>query len=366
MKRFLGSQGFITLVGVTAVAIVAAAAYLIAFDPLKRTVGYCAIMPDAIGLYPGNDVTMLGLPVGTVTGVRPENDSVRVTFDVDADHLLYGDVTATTVSDTILADRDLEVLGESESRVPWDERVCIDKTFTPKSISQTLEAFSDLADELTGHGDPAEQERLRIGVRTFDQATEGTGQRLNLLIKDLATALRQPDAAIGHLGEIIDAFSGIAESVALNWADIKLAVTRAPEGFDFVNSMWGHAVAIVDALLVILPWLDRIAHKYGRPILRGLDALVPKLTLLSAHIGSLRQLLEMIPAIVTAFEQFIDPVTGETKVTYAAPKVALPQADADHVCAVVNAVLPGRCGSSADGMAQVDLVPLVLGLAGAR
>lgn len=366
MKRFLGSQGFITLVGVAAIAIVAVAAYLIAFDPLKKTVGYCAIMPDSIGLYPGNDVTMLGLSVGTVNSVHPEGASVRVSFDIDADHPLYGEVTATTVSDTILADRDLEVLGDNKSRIPWDRGTCITKTFTPKSISQTLEAFSALADELTGHGDPAEKERLRNGVRAFDQSTEGTGPRLNQLIKDLGTALRQPDAAIGHIGDLIDAFGSIAESIAVNWGDIKIALTQAPEGFAFVNSMWNRTVQIVDALLVILPWFNTIAHKYGRPILRGLDALVPKLTLISANIGTLQQLLGMIPAVVTAFEQFIDPETGAAKVTYAAPKVALPQENADQICGVVNAVLPGRCASSADGMVNVDLMPLVLGLAGGQ
>ncbi|MBL1074246.1 MCE family protein [Nocardia sp. 2] len=366
MKRFLGSQGFITAAGVAVVALVTVAAYLIAFDPMKKTLGYCAVMPDSIGLYPGNDVTMLGLPVGTVTTVTPENGRVRVAFDVDADHPLRGRVIATTVSDTILADRDLEVLGDNTSDVPWDRNTCITETFTPKSISQTLEAFSTLADELTGHGDPAEQERLRTSVVVFDQATVGTGQRLNQLVKDLAEALKQPDAAIGNLGSLIDAFGSIAQSVAYNWGDIKTALTQAPEGFAFVNQMWDRAIQIVDALLVILPWFNTLSHKYGRQLLNGLDALVPKLKLLSAHIGTLKQVIEMIPPIVTAFEEFLDPATGQARITYAAPRVALPQDIADQVCTVVNAAAPGRCRTAADGLATVDLIPLVLGLAGAQ
>ncbi|QLY27576.1 MlaD family protein [Nocardia huaxiensis] len=366
MKRFLGSQGFITMMGVLAVALVALAAYVIAFDPAKKTLGYCAIMPDSIGLYPGNDVTMLGLPVGTVDSVTPENGKVRVEFEVQAEYPLRGEVTATTVSDTILADRDLEVLGDNDSGTQWDRNSCITKTFTPKSISQTLEAFSTLAEELTGHGDPAEQERLRNSVVVFDQATVGTGQRLNDLIKDLARALKQPDAGIVNLGELIDAFSSIAQSVAYNWGDIKLALTQAGEGFDFVNQMWDRTVQIVDSLLVILPWFDRISHKYGRSILNGLDALIPKLALVSANIGTLKQLIEMIPPIVTAFEELLDPATGQARITYAGPKVALPQEIADQVCTVVNIAAPGRCRNADGGLATVDLVPLVLGLAGAQ
>ncbi|WP_067707337.1 MlaD family protein [Nocardia yamanashiensis] len=366
MKRFLGSQGFVTAVGVAGVLLVVVAGYLLAFDPLRKTLAYCAIMPDSIGLYEGNSVTMLGIPVGSVTGVRPENGSVRVTFDIDAEHPLYGEVSATTVSDTIVADRSLEVVSDSKSRTRWDEKSCVTKTFTPKSLTQTLEAFSNLAEELTGHGDPAEQARLRDSVRSFDRATSGTGQKLNQLIKDLSTMLDRPDAAIGHLGGLLDAFASTVESVALNWGDIKVALTQGNEGLTFINAVWGRTVQIVDSLLVILPWFNTIAHKYGQSILNGLDAAVPKLQLLAAQVGSLRQLIEMIPAVVSAFQQFLDPQTGQARITYAAPRVSLAKENAEQVCAAVNALEPGKCRGADDGLASVDLVPLVLGLAGVR
>ncbi|MFE3189811.1 MlaD family protein [Nocardia sp. NPDC059240] len=366
MRRLFASQGFVTAAGVALAILVAVAGYLLTFDPMKKTIAYCAIMPDSIGLYPGNHVTMLGLPVGSVTGVTPENGTVRVRFTVDAAHPLHGAVSATTVSDTLVADRDLEVLGDNASPDRWPESTCITKTFTPKSITQTLEAFSTLAGRLNGDGDPGQANRLRDGVRALDQATSGTGPQLNQLIKDLGTALDHPDAAISHLGAALDAFAALASSVALNWDDIKVALTQANEGIGFINSVWGKTVDIVDSLLVIMPWFNTIAHKYGRSILNGLDAAVPKLQLLSAGIASLRQLLEMIPAVVSAFGQFVDPATGQVKVGYAPPRVQLPAETAGQVCAAVEALLPGHCRTADNGLASVDLVPLVLRAAGAR
>lgn len=366
MKRLFGSQGFVTAAGVGLIVLVAVVGYLLAFDPMKKTLAYCAIMPDAIGLYPGNHVTTLGIPVGSVTAVTPGNETVKVNFTVDAGHPLRGQVTATTISDTLVADRDLEVVGDSTSAQPWPESTCVTRTFTPKSITQTLRAFSGLAEQLDGNGDPAQQNRLRDGVQAFDRATAGTGAKLNQLIKDLGSALDHPDAAIGHLGAALDAFASLASSVSLNWGDIKVALTQAGEGLGFINSVWGSTVDIVDSLLVILPWFNTIAHKYGRSILNGLDAAVPKLKLLSAGIGSLQQLLEMIPAAVSAFGRFIDPQTGQVKVGYAPPRVALPQDTADRVCAAIDALAPGRCRNSGNGLAGVDLLPLVLGSAGAR
>lgn len=61
-----------------------AAAVLVAVAPVSscalRTGGddqkLCALMPDAIGLYPGNPVTQMGYRIGTVTAVSPEPTEV--------------------------------------------------------------------------------------------------------------------------------------------------------------------------------------------------------------------------------------------------------------------------------------------------
>ncbi|MFC9995173.1 MlaD family protein [Nocardia sp. NPDC127526] len=364
MKRVLGSQGFVTSIGVTLVALVAVVGYLLAFDPLKKTSAYCAIMPDAIGLYPGNQVTMLGIPVGTVRSITPENGSVRVDFDIEAGRPLRGEVVATTVNDTLVADRELEVLGEVEAPTDWDRDRCITKTFTPKSISQTLQAFTGLANELTADG--TEQTGIRDSVTAFEAATSGTGPKLNQLIKDLGDALRQPDAAIGHIGALLDSFAALSSSVALNWGDIKSMLLQVGPGIAFINEVWVDTVKLIDSLLVVLPWLNTIAHKYGHDILNGIDETLPYLKLLSASIGSLQKIIDMIPPLAELFRQSADPETGQVRVTYASPKVALPQANAEQLCAAVNAVAPGRCRTAENGLATADLVPLVLGLAGAQ
>ncbi|MGW4846810.1 MlaD family protein [Nocardia brasiliensis] len=354
-----------TGLAVALIAAVAAGAYLVVFDPMKKTVAYCAILPDSIGLYPGNNVTVRGVPVGSVSTVEPENGSVRVVFDLDVDRALRGDVVATTVSATLLADRDLEVLGDPAADKAWDPGACITKTFTPKSITETLRAFSDLANQLTGQGDPADRNHIRDSIQAFQQATAGTGPQLNKLIHDLGAALSRPDAAIGHLGNLIDAFAALAQSAAANWPDIKTMLLQAAPGITLVNDVWGYTVQIIDSLLAIFPMFNDIARKYGRDILNGLDELVPYLRLLSADLATLQQIVDMIPAIVEAFRQSVDPETGRVELTYAAPKVALPPEVADQVCTAVNAATPGRCRNASGGLASVDLAPLIFGMAGA-
>ncbi|QIS13042.1 MlaD family protein [Nocardia arthritidis] len=364
MKRVLASPGFVTVVGAVLSAVVAVAGYLVVYDPVKPKLAYCALMPDAVGLYPGNHVTMLGVTVGSVTAIRAEGRSVRVDFTVDAAHPLRGDPSATTVSDTLVADRNLAVLGESGG-APWVASRCLTKTFTPKSISETLQGFSDLAAQLGGGDNPAEQTRIRDSVAALQSATAGTGPKFNALVRDLANALRKPDAAIDNIGALIDSVSAIGNSMAVNWESIKTVVTLLNTALGFINELWDTTVKWIDSLLVIMPWLNRLAREYGRPLLGALDGAVPGLRLLAAHVGTLQDLVNMLPPLVDSFQSVIDPVTGWPRITYAAPKVAVPRDQADQVCAAIDAVAPGRC-AGADAMSPAGLIPMVLGMVGAR
>ncbi len=363
--RVLASRGFVTMAGLLLTGVLAVAAYFVAFQPTKKMLSYCADMPDAIGLYAGNHVTMRGMTVGTVTALEPTGGRVRVEFEIDADHPLYGPTSATTVADTVVADRNLAVLDDPTATIPHRGEDCITQTFTPKSITETLTAFFDVASHL-GSGTEARDQPIRAGVDALNKAVAGTGPRLNELIDSLGSAMRAPDAAIGHLGELLDAVGSLAGSIQANWGDIKTMLVQFAPGLTLINNVWDQVVQLIDSLLVLLPWLNRLTVKYGGALLNGLDATIPYIRWIGANVGSLQQLVNMVPVIVGAFSQAIDPVTGRVRVDYATPRVQLPQPDSAAVCAAINAVMPDRCRTAANGLADIDAAALVLGLGGAR
>ncbi|AYF79409.1 MCE family protein [Nocardia yunnanensis] len=362
LRRLFASRGLVSLLGALVVATVVAVAAIVMWQPMQKRIAYCAIMPDAIGLYVGNDVSLRGIKVGEVTGIRAQGTGIRVDFRIDADHPLRGDVTVTTVSDTIVADRRLAVNGGKGP--DWQPGTCITKTATPKSITQTLDALAKLADQLDGGDDPAQHGRISAAVAEFDKATAGTGPKLNDIITQLAGALRSPDTSIAHLGALIDTMTSLSKSVADGWGDLRTMLAGLSPVLQLVNQVWGQVVQIVNSIVVILPMFNDITTKYGGPILELLDKTVPFLDLAAAHVGSLQQLIDMIPVAAQGFREVTDPQTGRLMVSYAAPRVALAQPDAEQVCAAVNALAPGRCAKADGGLASVDLSALVLGLAG--
>ncbi|MCU1646251.1 MAG: mce2D [Nocardia sp.] len=365
MTRMLGSRAFMSVAGVVVLVAVTLFGYLIAFDPIAKTRGYCAIMPDGVGLYAGNHVTLRGIPVGTVTRIEPQGQAVRVDFTVAAAHPLRGMVSATTVSGTLVADRNLAVLSDGKAADGWNPDQCITRTLTPKSMTQTLNALAKLSGELTGGTDATQQDQVRDGIAALDTATAGAGPKFNRLIKDLGTALSTPDAAIGHIGALVDTLNSLSASVSGGWGDIKTMLTRFASVLSQLNDqVLGPAAQLIAGLATDLPMLNEVTTTLGGAILQGLDATVPSLRWIAANIGSLQEIITMIPPLAAAVRRSADPESGKPVLTYVSPNVALAQGDTDQLCGAIDAVAPGRCTAGAP--LKMPLAQLVLGLAGAR
>ncbi|WP_067686440.1 MlaD family protein [Nocardia jejuensis] len=366
LARLLGSRALMSAT-VILTLVTAGAVVLKISDPTPATRGYCAEMPDAIGLFTGSAVTVMGIAVGEVTDIELDGAAVRVRFTVRADRTLPEDVGAVTVSDTLVADRKLALIGAEPTGPGWNPGRCITRTVTPKSMSATFDALAQVADQLNSAEDPAQRDALGSGLDALDRATTGTGGQINSLIDQLADALAAPDAAIGHLGQLLDAVAELAHRARNGWGQVRETVTGLPQTFDDINVIaFPPIIDLVDALSKLLPQINDVVMMLGSPALRSLRS-VPNLSrLLSAGVGSLAQLIAMVPAIAGGFATAADPVTGGTIIGYAAPKLALAQPQTQQICAGIEALTAQRCPISDDGAVTVPTVAALLAAVSAR
>ncbi|HET6818359.1 MAG TPA: MCE family protein [Mycobacteriales bacterium] len=72
----------------------------------KKAIAY---FPLAVHLYPGSDVDVLGVKVGTVTSVTPQATRVKVVMEYDASRRIPAGATATVDEPTLVADRVIEL-----------------------------------------------------------------------------------------------------------------------------------------------------------------------------------------------------------------------------------------------------------------
>ncbi|MFD5177998.1 MlaD family protein [Nocardia sp. NPDC058379] len=359
-KSILGSRGLMSA-AVVVVVVLAGALGLRLSTPNPPMRAYCADMPDSIGLYEGSAVTVLGVPVGRVTGISVVGASARVEFTVRADRRLPLEVGAVTVSDTLIADRRLALIGDEPAGPGLSPGTCITKTLTPKSLSQTFDALAGLADQLDGAGDPAQRTAVGAGLDALDRATAGTGDQINDMILALSRALSAPDAAIGHIGELLDALSALAQRARHGWAQVETTVSGLPQTFDdIVTIAFPPIIQIVATLAELLPQLNDVVMMFGSPALRAVDS-VPELSrMIAAGVSSLADVIAKTPVLATGFAGAIDPVSGQLTIGYAPPKLALAQLDSARICAAVQAVTGQVCATSADGTVTIPALPVLL------
>lgn len=375
LQRVVGSRGFISIAGVVVAAMVVATG-LVVYQRLDKQIAYCAIMPDAVGLYQGNDVLVRGVKVGTVRGIRPDGIAVRVDFDVDAAYPLRGNVIATTVSDTIVADRHLAVQGGQGSE--WESGRCITETVTPKSLTQMMNAVTKVATDLQSGADPAQRHSIERALAGIDNATEGTGAQFNDNLMQLAASLRTPGTTAAHIGALIDSITALSQSVANGWGNLREMLNGFAPILQLVNEIWVQVVAIIASLTKILPWFTDVTSSYGEPIMHLLEDAVPYIHWLAQDVPALQNYSRLAPAISWALRKF--GKSGRLGVNYFPPLVRLNQPDAERICSLLNAVdqprrihfhgpsgapIEGACFDYSNGQAKVNLVPLVLGMTGA-
>jgi virulence factor Mce-like protein len=105
---------------------------------------------DSVGLYPGNPVAVLGVPIGVVRSITPRGTHVTVELELDPAVPVPADVVAVTVSPSVVTDRRVELTPAYRDgpRLRSGELIPLDRTRTPVEIDRVLAAVDRLADGL--------------------------------------------------------------------------------------------------------------------------------------------------------------------------------------------------------------------------
>ncbi|ACU40428.1 MlaD family protein [Actinosynnema mirum] len=85
-------------------AVVGATALRWAFSGVENR-RVSALFASAVGLYPGSDVRVLGVRVGTVVAVEPRGRVVRVAVELDRRVPVPADARAVVVAPSVVGDR---------------------------------------------------------------------------------------------------------------------------------------------------------------------------------------------------------------------------------------------------------------------
>ncbi|WP_224866079.1 MCE family protein [[Mycobacterium] zoologicum] len=171
-------------------AALAAAVLLIVPQVGAKSMTVTAHFEDAIGLYEGNTVAVLGMPVGHVARITSEGDSVRVSLVLDQDVDIPADVHAVTVSTSILTDRHVELTPAYRGgpKLRDGDIISLGRTRTPVEFDRTLAMIDRLTVALRGDGQGAGPLSSLVSLGARIATTNGDDMKNSL--DQLSSALR--------------------------------------------------------------------------------------------------------------------------------------------------------------------------------
>jgi phospholipid/cholesterol/gamma-HCH transport system substrate-binding protein len=225
-------------------------------NPLGHHLKLSAEFSDSAGLFVGNDVGVLGVRVGHVTGIHPSGASVRVDMVItDPDVKIPADAEAVIVSRSVATDRYVELTPtySGGAELAAGSIIPLDRTRTPVDFDQVLTSLNNFSVGVSGSKDTAQAVRrfLRVGAQTFGP----NGPAMHHAILTLGAAVDGVDGQRQNVVQTMSALNHLASKLVTNrrlvqrFVDSVAGTTRllAKERGDFRRALvrLSHTVDVV-------------------------------------------------------------------------------------------------------------------------
>lgn len=322
---------------VTACIVVAAVTF-VGNATSKKQSSFCAYLSDSVGLYVGNPVTQMGYPIGTVSQIKPQPERARVEFDVDTDRPLPAGVEAVIRSKSLLADRSLELVGNYAAgpKLAGDQCISIDRTATPKSLSEITGSASDFLRALS----PEDTDSVASAVNGVDTALKGQGDSMNRLLKHAAGAMTSPDQMVADVGSIITDLAPFSTTTLDNWSTAKDVLAVLPQDLEVASDgLWEGVTTFIGGLGPLVADLYDVQKNYGEDINAILGYASVGLKIAASRSDDIKGLLSSIPSMAG----FLRTTSSGTGLQVSPPKVDVRSPDPTTLCRQVNRVRAKSC-----------------------
>jgi phospholipid/cholesterol/gamma-HCH transport system substrate-binding protein len=194
----------------------------------NKIVGY---FTSAVGLYPGDQIRIVGVPVGKIESIEPRAEDVKITMSVDRGVKVPQDARAIIMAPNLVAARYIQLAPAYTGGPAMTDGASIElsRTAVPVEWDEVKQALSDLAkqlspaaghlqgplgkvinqaaDTLNGNGDSfhnALRELSQAAGRLGDSRTDifGTVKNLQVLVGALSSSNEQIVAFAGHVASV--------------------------------------------------------------------------------------------------------------------------------------------------------------------
>jgi virulence factor Mce-like protein len=335
MNSFRRKWVALTAVGMALVVVIAAVGWSYLGGTIN-TISVTAQFDNAAGLYEGNTVAVLGMPVGKVTTITPKGGYVEVQFTVGKDVQVPADAQAVTISNSILTDRQIELTPAYTGgpTLQNHDTIGLTRTKTPVEFARVLDVLDKLSTSL--RGDRRGNGPLADVVNAGAAIADGNGQDMKDALGELSNALRlssDKGAVTGdQLTTIIRNLSSLFDAAATNDATLRefgstigrLSQIVADENFGTGTT----GAKLNEVITQVGQILDTHRDTVKQIVLNGNTALTTTVD----HQRDLAEFLDLTPLTLDNLYNAIDHTNGSVRVHVLVDKVLFETQAVKEVC----------------------------------
>ncbi|MFD1148134.1 MCE family protein [Saccharothrix hoggarensis] len=336
-------------------AIVAAAAMWWLFtDADRRKV--TAVFGAAVGVYPGSDVRVLGVRVGTIEEVEPQGRLVKVVMSLDRAVKVPADAQAVVVAPSVVSDRYVqlapvytggEVMGDNAT-IPRE------RTATPVELDELYASLDKLTSALGPNGankDGALSDLLDAAANNL----QGNGQALGDTVKQLGDATRTLSGSKDDLFGTVDNLQKFTGMLAANDSQVRDFNRQLAEVAGFLADERENLGGALNELATALGHVQGFIQDNRAVLKSNVDKLAGITQILVDQRAALAETLDVAPLALGNLQNAYNAASGTLDTR--ADLNELNQPPIVLICKLVQGVEPGRVpGPLADACRQLEPV----------
>ncbi|MBI3212995.1 MAG: MCE family protein [Mycobacterium sp.] len=316
------------LAGAAALLVVALVVGLFVLWPGRGTHKVVALFPATVGLYPGDEVRVVGVPVGRIDSVEPRAADVKVTMSVSDDVQVPADARAIIVSPNLVAARFIQLTPAYDAAkggptMADGATIGLDRTGVPVEWDEVKDELTKLSAQL-GPKDGGLQGPLTAFVDQAATTFDGNGDSFRNALRELSqTAGRLGDSSTDLFGTVknlqilVNALSQSNEQIvqfSSHVASVSQVLADSSAGLDNTLGTLNQALDDVRGLL----------RDNNDKLIGSVDKLTAFTKILSDQHDDIEQVLHVTPNGLANFYNIYNPAQGTVGGALSLPNFANP------------------------------------------
>lgn len=255
-----------------------------------------AYFPSAIGLYVGNSVRVLGVDMGTITGVQPMGNQVRVEMEYDRSIAIPADAQAAIIAPSLVSDRYVQLAPAYTGGKVIDDGATIplDRTAVPVEVDDLYASLDKISQDLGPNG-VNKNGSLSDLLNTLAKNFDGNGESLHDTITKLSQLSTTLSGNKEDLFATVQNLAQFSQTLADSDGQVRQFESKLADVSGYLSGEKDNLAATVQQLGTTLGMVQEFIDSHHDKLRTNVDNLASVTKVLVDQRSALAQILDVAP-----------------------------------------------------------------------